>query len=350
MAVRLLAGGDVFIGGRMRPLMEGGRLSEVLESLVPLLTGADIALANFEAAIGDKDLVGRGEERLVSPPETPRLLKAAGLHVAGLANNHALDLGVEGLRRTIEELESAGILTLGAGATDEQMVRALIRPLGLDLAILAYFGSHRRLGRGGANGAPLEVLVDEIQASRRHCSNVAVMLHWGRADQEHPTAGQVQFAHELIDSGAVAVLGSGPHGLLPIERYRHGVIAYSLGNLAFDMRSSRRRLSCVLDLELFEGAIEKVKVHPLLIDAEYRTRLLTGETEREKQQSVRSLVVNELSQVIPDSLAARRTLQRFGQNPRKWIARRFQRDRRANSLSDYARSLLAMIKESLWRH
>lgn len=347
--MRLLAGGDVFIGGRMRSLMEKGRLSEVLESLAPLLASVDLGVANFEAAIGDGDLVGRGEERLVSPPETPQLLKAAGLQVLGLANNHALDLGLDGLRRTIEVLHAAGILTVGAGTTDEQMVRPLVRPKGLDLAFLAYFGSNRRLGRGGTNGAPLETAVSEIQAARRQCTNVVVMLHWGRADQLHPTAGQVQMAHELIDSGAVAVLGSGPHCLLPIERYRHGVIAYSLGNLAFDMRPTRRRLSCLLELELLEGAVAKVDVHPILIDAEFRSRLLKGDAEHEKQLSVQSLVVNGLSEVSPDSLAARRTLRRFGENPRLWIARRLRRDRRANTLSDYANSLLAIIRETFWR-
>jgi hypothetical protein len=40
------------------------------------------------------------------------------------------------------------------------------------------------------------------------------------------------FAHGVVDSGADAVLGSGPHVLRAIECYRHAVIAYSLGNFA----------------------------------------------------------------------------------------------------------------------
>ena len=38
------------------------------------------------------------------------------------------------------------------------------------------------------------------------------------------------FAHAVINAGASAVLGSGPHVIRGIERYRGHLIAYSLGN------------------------------------------------------------------------------------------------------------------------
>jgi hypothetical protein len=41
-----------------------------------------------------------------------------------------------------------------------------------------------------------------------------------------------RFAHAVVDAGADAVLGSGPHVLRGLECYRHAVIAYSLGNFA----------------------------------------------------------------------------------------------------------------------
>src|SRR5207244_1148601 len=40
------------------------------------------------------------------------------------------------------------------------------------------------------------------------------------------------FAHAAIDAGADLVLGSGPHVLRGIERYRGHLIAYSLGDFA----------------------------------------------------------------------------------------------------------------------
>ena len=38
------------------------------------------------------------------------------------------------------------------------------------------------------------------------------------------------FAHAAIDAGASTVLGSGPHVIRGVERYRGRLIAYSLGN------------------------------------------------------------------------------------------------------------------------
>ena len=40
------------------------------------------------------------------------------------------------------------------------------------------------------------------------------------------------FAHAMIDAGARAVLGSGPHVVRGIERYKGRLVAYSLGNFA----------------------------------------------------------------------------------------------------------------------
>jgi hypothetical protein len=40
------------------------------------------------------------------------------------------------------------------------------------------------------------------------------------------------FAHAMIDAGASAVLGSGPHVIRGVERYKGRLVAYSLGNFA----------------------------------------------------------------------------------------------------------------------
>jgi hypothetical protein len=40
------------------------------------------------------------------------------------------------------------------------------------------------------------------------------------------------FSHAMVDAGASAVLGSGPHVVRGVERYKGKIIAYSLGNFA----------------------------------------------------------------------------------------------------------------------
>ncbi|HEX6837558.1 MAG TPA: CapA family protein, partial [Polyangia bacterium] len=67
-----------------------------------------------------------------------------------------------------------------------------------------------------------------------------VSLHWGHTGSLLPTDEEKRLAHRLVDAGAVAVLGHGPHTPQGTEwyqsgtdRYHRGVIAYSLGNFAF---------------------------------------------------------------------------------------------------------------------
>jgi hypothetical protein len=74
---------------------------------------------------------------------------------------------------------------------------------------------------------------------------VIVAIHAGAegADRDHVPHGHEHaygedrgnaraFAHAAIDAGADLVIGSGPHVIRGVERYRGRLIAYSLGNFA----------------------------------------------------------------------------------------------------------------------
>jgi hypothetical protein len=82
-----------------------------------------------------------------------------------------------------------------------------------------------------------------VRLARRHAGAVVVIIHAGAegADQLHTPYGAQfylgenrgdarAFAHAVIDAGASIVLGSGPHVIRGVERYRGRLIAYSLGN------------------------------------------------------------------------------------------------------------------------
>jgi hypothetical protein len=82
-----------------------------------------------------------------------------------------------------------------------------------------------------------------VREARRQAAIVVVMIHAGAegAGQTHTPYGEQfylgedrgnarGFAHAVIDAGASIVLGSGPHVIRGVERYRRRLIAYSLGN------------------------------------------------------------------------------------------------------------------------
>ena len=79
------------------------------------------------------------------------------------------------------------------------------------------------------------------------------------------------FAHAAIDAGADAVLGSGPHVLRGMERYKDRPVAYSLANFAGFHNFATTgvsALSAILELELTpDGDLLDAGVTSLALDA-----------------------------------------------------------------------------------
>jgi len=87
-------------------------------SLFDLIRGADAAFTNFETQVHDFDLAGAqqsGGTYMGSPRYVTDELAWAGFDLLGLANNHANDYGVEGLRSTLAALAKTNFVYAGAG-------------------------------------------------------------------------------------------------------------------------------------------------------------------------------------------------------------------------------------------
>src|SRR5690606_8074018 len=110
----LFFGGDVMFG---RLLPEGFRPYDTLPARPR--DAADLAVVNLETALCDPDALERDalaaqRHLLVAPTAKARRLRDAGVDVAVVANNHALDCGAESLERTLRALDAVGIVSVGA--------------------------------------------------------------------------------------------------------------------------------------------------------------------------------------------------------------------------------------------
>src|SRR5947208_16146079 len=107
-------------------IAERGPEALVADELVAVAREADLFVLNLECCIS-----GRGERRrepgkpfyFRAPPAATRLLQRLGVDCVSLANNHALDYGVEALLDTLAHLDAAGIAHVAAGA-DRAATRA----------------------------------------------------------------------------------------------------------------------------------------------------------------------------------------------------------------------------------
>lgn len=267
-----------------------------------LFRSADIAVVNLENPVTTrgtrvpKPFNFRMHPRFLPP------LRAAGVTVVSIANNHVFDYGREGLFDTFSYLEETGIAYVGAGRDAAHARRPyLFRKHGRSVGILAYYGggeapaaTRRRPGVARRDRA---VITEDVRALRKADSSayVVVILHWGVEKASAPEPEQRRFAHALIDAGVDAVIGHHPHVLQGIERYKHGVIAYSLGNLLFGGNSRH-----TYDTGLFEIMLDhrgpSYRFIPVGV-RQWRLVHLTGAAAEPVERRIRSL-----SHMFPSSI------------------------------------------------
>jgi poly-gamma-glutamate capsule biosynthesis protein CapA/YwtB (metallophosphatase superfamily) len=94
-------------------------------SFVELVRASDVAFTNLEVLLNEfrgPPAPGIGIH-LSATPRSGRELIAAGFNLFSVANNHALDYGVEGLRRHLDALRGLGTPFAGAGETATEATR-----------------------------------------------------------------------------------------------------------------------------------------------------------------------------------------------------------------------------------
>ena len=74
---------------------------------------------------------------------------------------------------------------------------------------------------------------NDIESLKKEANMVVVYFYWGEERSYNPNQVQKDFAHSAIDSGADVVMGSHPHVLQGIEKYKEKYVSYSLGNFCF---------------------------------------------------------------------------------------------------------------------
>ena len=125
--MKLGLAGDTMLGRKVAEAIDQrGAAAVVADDVVAVAHEADLLVLNLECCISD-----RGERWpdpgkpffFRAPPAATEVLTRLGVDCVTLANNHALDYGVEALLDTLAHLRGAGIAHVGAGP-DVAAVRA----------------------------------------------------------------------------------------------------------------------------------------------------------------------------------------------------------------------------------
>jgi hypothetical protein len=261
--VELIAVGDVMLGRGV------AAEPDPLAAVAPWLAAADLTLGNLECVAGEAGAARPGPYRLRAPLTAVATLRAAGFDLLGLANNHALDYGPEGLAETSARLQAAGIALVGAGPDAAAAGQPVIREVnGVRLAFLAFNAvpdpddrpdeaGWTRAGWDQAQAAAA------IAAARKEAGAVIVSIHWGYEYDLRPDPAQRDAAQAMLDAGAALVIGHHPHVVQSTAAGPDSFAAYSLGNLVFDQQQDETRYGLALRAFFDAGGLRAVQALPV---------------------------------------------------------------------------------------
>jgi|AMFO01.1.fsa_nt_gi Putative enzyme of poly-gamma-glutamate biosynthesis (capsule formation) len=281
ISVTLTALGDLMLSGTW-DLQED--ISEPLRELAKAIAG-DIVFVNLESSLEASEGHIEKQPRILTRPATIQAaLKALGVSVVTLANNHVFDGNPAGCRALRELIEESGVGHFGAGDTLDAAAQPYIMEVsGLRLGFLGFVSATTELSHIATVTTPgVNALLDardeerarrDVQALRNTVDHVLVSLHWGVEYCALPSPDQIAFARSLIDSGASVVIGHHPHVVQGTERYGTGLIAYSLGNATttdhyIDGRRAIRQTertcsSCALRVTMDASSVVAFELIPL---------------------------------------------------------------------------------------
>lgn len=262
-----------------------GILGGLSEELVNEMNDADIMMLNNEFAYStrgtktpDKSYTFRAD------PSRVNILKEMGVDIVSLANNHALDYGLDALMDTFTTLDDAGIDYVGAGKNLDRAKAPIYYEIG-DKKI-AYLASSRVIfamdwyatdDRPGMVGTYDPAgLIESIEEASANSDYVVVYVHWGVERNHYPEKYQKSFAKAYIDAGADIVIGCHPHVMQGIEIYKGKPIAYSLGNYWFN---ASKRESGLLKVYIDPDGSLRTQLLPAMNDNTY-TYLITDEKSK----------------------------------------------------------------------
>lgn len=232
----------------------------------PYIEQADLALCNVETTFGGG--ANSGYPMFSAPDTLANALKNAGFDLAFTSNNHMMDTGLAGVKRTLSVLREAGLQTAGSQLDGEKSY-TIVTVKGVKVGVVAYTyetgGSDSNQKFLNGNPVPQQaaglinsfnyhklsdgmasVKKDMDDARKDGAQVIICYYHWGEEYQRSPNEWQREMARQTADMGADVIFASHPHVLQGIEilsapsasggETRQVPVFYCMGNFLSNQR------------------------------------------------------------------------------------------------------------------
>jgi Na+-driven multidrug efflux pump len=282
--IRLCAIGDIMV-------MQQDRVPVLDPGLVEILSGSDLVVGCCESPVTGRacDPAARYSLLFDMPVDYLRgIIDQSGVApekwYLSVANNHAGDVGRDGLPATLRHLADLGVNPIGyrgPGSTPWSVIPC--DPLRIGIAAwtswlnLEVFDQTHQIWRSpDVTAIPWGEVKSEL---RLDC--LIGSAHWEYEWQHFPRRETRELARKLHGSGFDLLVGSHPHVLQPIERLGRTLCVYSLGNFCSGLGISwPARMTSVLAMEIGtegedRGKVVRYQLHLFVqVDDESRVRIV----------------------------------------------------------------------------
>ena len=221
--------------------------------IAPIVQSADLAICHMETPVGAPGgvvgFVGKsawGPNLLAAAAELPGDLARVGFDRCSTASNHSWDLGVDGIRTTLEAFDAVGITHTGTARDPAEAVPKVINVNGVKVG-------HVSLARNSNTGFPADEwrlrravtatnAINDVNAARAAGAEVTIVsLHVYVEMQNGPTADDRSLVQQIIaGSHPDLIIIHGPHVVQPVEWVDGTLVYWSLGNFISGMGVSGR--------------------------------------------------------------------------------------------------------------
>ena len=236
----------------------------VFRVVKPYLSKADLTIGNLETVIAGEDKGYSGYPYFNAPDDFVYALKDAGFDLLITANNHALDQGWHGVKKTIEVINQNKIHRTGTFTSQEDQDSIRIFQINsIKVAILAY--TENINGVSIPKGKDFIInLIDEEKIKKditrvreKNIDVVLVHLHYGPEYNREPNEYQKEIVQKIIELGADIIIGGHPHVIEPFDFFKtnntkldSGFVAYSMGNFISNQRWRYSDAGVILTIQI----------------------------------------------------------------------------------------------------
>lgn len=229
------------------------------------ISKSDLAICNLETTFAGNPYTGY--PLFSSPDELALGLKNAGFDVATTTNNHTMDKGIYGVKRTVRILEKSGIQVSGTQRKKEDKDYLVKDVNGVKVGIVAAtYETDQVSGNRTLNGNRMDEkasqlvnsfgfqsLSEDMKKYKRNIKDarndgaevIIAYLHWGDEYDVEPNKREKRIAKKIAGYGADIILASHPHVLQKKsvitvgegDDEREVPVFYSMGNFISNQRS-----------------------------------------------------------------------------------------------------------------